>query len=936
MRNRRRTLWLSLCFLASIGACSNEAEEREAGPDAFLSDSPMRPYTGGAQGSEDGGWTGSPPALDLAAPPDKRTGRGLDTFAARRGDVLFVARPGRGPQAVDLTDPAAPRRLGGTWPAGAVAALDVVDDTLVAVSSIDARGVHPRVRVETWDVSGFTGGAAERAFPVPTQIDVDGVFAGLFPVGSTQVLATIEGVPGTADPPVTALRTLTRAAAGQVVLGDARRFPHFTDTGSWIAPRLLRQGEDTLWVASIERLDAWQTRFVALDAATPTLAPRADRASFVVPGVVDAPGAVQFGADTVDCLTVATPGYTSEGPVVFVRVRLAADGGAAEVSPAFEWPKTEGVRVRRPLLLTPTRAFVLFSDAEHPERTTTVGVLDTSDPAAPRVGGRVEVPGAFWGIAAGARLYGAGTDPEGKTPLAAALDATDAQAPTLVGGAPRALGPAHRAGGVSASIALVDAAPWVRVTETPCTCRPPTTRTFPLTDALLAGAVPDATPMEGGAPRVLAWGARTVAVGAEIRALDVPGARGLPLAVPVSSAVIEGDDVVRAGLGAEGVRLDRVPLAALGAGDEAPYSASGASPSVEGACDAPCQATRRLLPPYVAPDGTTPLGITAHGSVDTSVQRSNDSNCEMFERFAPGTAGREAPVSQGCIDWNDLGLTTKAGPPTPTPSGYAYPVARVSGRGADAVTVEQLAVVDLRGPAPRVTAFPLEGDDVGPILARGDLLVTSHALPSGERFQFFLDRVDFTEPDAPVALPPLSVPGRVLDFDSASGRLLAAEYVQVPNAPGGARVDTRFHAVQLVGGRAESVATVLVENVAVRALAPDDPPRLAARTELRGESDYPTTALLEVTGWRAGETLTVRDHALPEALGPLYEWRSVGGRAVLRGTSGLVVADLAGEAPVFREIPTAGWPPDDPTGDARALLLPLGEDGLRVVPFAAP
>ena len=72
------------------------------------------------------------------------------------------------------------------------------------------------------------------------------------------------------------------------------------------------------------------------------------------------------------------------------------------------------------------------------------------------------------------------------------------------------------------------------------------------------------------------------------------------------------------------------------------------------------------------------------------------------------------------------------------------------------------------------------------------------------------------------------------------------------------------------------------------------------------------------------------------ALMDAYEWRSVGGRGVLQAATGLVAADLDGAAPVFREVPTAGWPPDFATGDARALLLPLRVDGLRVVPFDAP
>jgi hypothetical protein len=105
-----------------------------------------------------------------------------------------------------------------------------------------------------------------------------------------------------------------------------------------------------------------------------------------------------------------------------------------------------------------------------------------------------------------------------------------------------------------------------------------------------------------------------------------------------------------------------------------------------------------------------------------------------------------------------------------------------------------LEVVDLSNPdRPRHAAsFPLEDDHgVGMLQVRGDQVFTSHREPVAGLegvVRFYLDRFDLSDPDRPRRLRAINVPGSLVDFDPAGGRLVTVDYrrteVAVPDAYG--------------------------------------------------------------------------------------------------------------------------------------------------------
>jgi hypothetical protein len=72
--------------------------------------------------------------------------------------------------------------------------------------------------------------------------------------------------------------------------------------------------------------------------------------------------------------------------------------------------------------------------------------------------------------------------------------------------------------------------------------------------------------------------------------------------------------------------------------------------------------------------------------------------------------------------------------------------------------------------------FLVDGSIGGPSVVSGPLLAGDHSEPaSNGRHHFYLDRFDFADPSAPVALDPIQIPGSVLDFDAATGGLITLE-----------------------------------------------------------------------------------------------------------------------------------------------------------------
>ncbi len=89
----------------------------------------------------------------------------------------------------------------------------------------------------------------------------------------------------------------------------------------------------------------------------------------------------------------------------------------------------------------------------------------------------------------------------------------------------------------------------------------------------------------------------------------------------------------------------------------------------------------------------------------------------------------------------------------------------------------RLRVIDISNPEqPHASVFELpKADRYGPLIAAGDLIVTSHRTGEADQpgvFDFFLDRIDVSTPGSFRQLPPMPIPGTVLVYDSGRSRAL--------------------------------------------------------------------------------------------------------------------------------------------------------------------
>lgn len=122
--------------------------------------------------------------------------------------------------------------------------------------------------------------------------------------------------------------------------------------------------------------------------------------------------------------------------------------------------------------------------------------------------------------------------------------------------------------------------------------------------------------------------------------------------------------------------------------------------------------------------------------------------------------------------------------PNPSVSGVYAGVGRpVAASGSLLATLSDdnstLWLVDTLAPELAPQPLRLSGSELGwemPVFFDGPLLVSSHHIPGVAEHtrEYYLDRVDVTNPQLPIALPPLNVPGRVLTFNAELGRATVA------------------------------------------------------------------------------------------------------------------------------------------------------------------
>lgn len=99
-----------------------------------------------------------------------------------------------------------------------------------------------------------------------------------------------------------------------------------------------------------------------------------------------------------------------------------------------------------------------------------------------------------------------------------------------------------------------------------------------------------------------------------------------------------------------------------------------------------------------------------------------------------------------------------------------------------------LEVVDLSDPAKPAHAATVELPAAAGHMhlnIEGTTVLTSRWVPLPQRAskaRFYLDRIDVSAPSSPVVLDPVNIPGSLLSFDSATGRLLTTDYELVNGA----------------------------------------------------------------------------------------------------------------------------------------------------------
>lgn len=72
------------------------------------------------------------------------------------------------------------------------------------------------------------------------------------------------------------------------------------------------------------------------------------------------------------------------------------------------------------------------------------------------------------------------------------------------------------------------------------------------------------------------------------------------------------------------------------------------------------------------------------------------------------------------------------------------------------------------------------GDGRQQALVSGDIVASQHQVPLDDgtgRVRYYLDRIDVSDPEQPVLLPSVNIPGGVVDFNHESGRIVTVDYV---------------------------------------------------------------------------------------------------------------------------------------------------------------
>ncbi|WP_437834373.1 beta-propeller domain-containing protein [Sorangium sp. So ce1153] len=436
-----------------------------------------------------------------------------------------------------------------------------------------------------------------------------------------------------------------------------------------------------------------------------------------------------------------------------------------------------------------------------PQPTTPVLLVDLSDPAHPAQAGGIAVPGTVYHVEPrGDRLFALGADhAAGERPLHVSLfDVSDLANPTLLervafgGRHARVVEERDR---IHEALAFFDglgtlAVPY-RETGFEAECSTLTTgiQLVDFTRDTLAKRGAAATRAQSR--RVVATGERLVAVsdlGVEAFGIEDRGAparvAGIALATLASSTVAVGDIVVRIGADTDtggGAWLEIASAESPGLAEPIARLDHAALFADDPACHGEF-ANARLF---------------AHGQhvyVLSSTSGSASTHLAIVDVGDPAAprvvAQRDLPFSPGALYYTDrLGAVVSAGSPV-VQAGSTLVIRHASDDGtyhdesARPPHEAWLELLDLSDPLnPRHSSVELpEGAGHAGLQIDGTTVLVSRWVPLPDdpsRARFYLDRVDVADPSSPVVRASVNVPGSLLAFDGASGRLLTMDYENV-------------------------------------------------------------------------------------------------------------------------------------------------------------
>jgi len=213
----------------------------------------------------------------------------------------------------------------------------------------------------------------------------------------------------------------------------------------------------------------------------------------------------------------------------------------------------------------------------------------------------------------------------------------------------------------------------------------------------------------------------------------------------------------------------------------------------------------------------------------------------------------------------------------------------------------------------------------------GLLWLTHHEWMSVDRSEvrFYLDRIDVSNPDAPVLLPKVNVPGVLLGATAAGSRVYTLETAW---DPAGSTATSTLHVLDLTArGTARLAGSVALPGYTGGAVLGDGFAYAVTQDWSRGRSDV-RLAAIDLQAIRAAST---------QSIDAWWAWplRAAGGKLFLAagataGSSVLVYGLGAPATPAFeRAAQTQGWA-WDVVVEGRVAYLPSGPYGVAMIPLA--